>query len=122
MINSLIKNIFAAGFDPKNLMQPPEPLNPYYSSNGLTPGAILLILIGIRNFILFVGVVLIVIFIVIAAIKFMGSGGDEKKVEEAKKSLKYALIGAAITLAAFAILQTSVGLLRNASQQFNPIF
>lgn len=46
-----------------------------------------------------------IIFIVIAGIKFVTSSGDEKKLASASATLTYAIIGLAVTILAFVILQ-----------------
>ena len=46
-----------------------------------------------------------VFFIIIAGIKLMLSGGDPIKVEKAKNTFTYALIGLAVVLLSFVILQ-----------------
>ena len=45
------------------------------------------------------------IYIVMAGIKFVTSSGDEKKLASASSSLTYAIIGLAVTILAFVILQ-----------------
>ncbi len=45
-------------------------------------------------------------FAIIAGLKWMSSRGDQTKVEEAKKQLRAALIGAAIIFGTFTILET----------------
>ena len=44
-------------------------------------------------------------FIVIAGIKFVTSGGDPKKLASATSTLTYAIIGIAVTILAFVILR-----------------
>src|SRR3990170_2701073 len=46
-----------------------------------------------------------IIFIMIAGIKFVTSSGDEKKLASATSTLTYAIIGLAVTILAFVILQ-----------------
>ena len=46
-----------------------------------------------------------IIFIVMAGIKFITSSGDEKKLASASSTLTYAIIGLAVTILAFVILQ-----------------
>lgn len=46
-----------------------------------------------------------VFFIVLAGIKFLTSGGDPIKVEEAKKSLTFAIIGLIIILLVFVFIK-----------------
>lgn len=44
-------------------------------------------------------------FIVVAGIKFVTSGGDPKKLASASSTLTYAIIGLAVTVLAFVILR-----------------
>lgn len=53
---------------------------------------------------LLVGVVYFVWHFVMAGYHFISSGGDSKKIEEAKQEITYAFVGLAIVLALFAIL------------------
>ncbi|MBI4037496.1 hypothetical protein HY382_00445 [Candidatus Curtissbacteria bacterium] len=45
------------------------------------------------------------IFFIIAGIKFITSGGDQKKLASAQATVTYALIGAAVAILAFVILK-----------------
>src|SRR3990167_6269014 len=53
-------------------------------------------------------------FIVIAGIKFVTSGGDPKKLASATSTLTYAIIGLAVTILAFVILRIVQFFLRSA--------
>ncbi|HSX18867.1 MAG TPA: hypothetical protein VLE91_01900 [Candidatus Saccharimonadales bacterium] len=48
---------------------------------------------------------LAVIFIILSGLKFANAGGDEKKMEGARNTITYAIIGVAVTVLAFIILQ-----------------
>lgn len=48
---------------------------------------------------------LAVFFIVLSGIKFLTSGGDPSKVEGAKKSLTYAIVGLVIILMSFVVIK-----------------
>src|SRR3989338_3436211 len=48
---------------------------------------------------------LAVIFIVVAGIEFVTSGGDPKKLGSASSTLTYAIIGLAVTILAFVVLR-----------------
>lgn len=48
---------------------------------------------------------LALMFIVIAGIKFVTSGGDPKKLASASSTLTYAIIGLAVTVLAFVVLR-----------------
>lgn len=49
--------------------------------------------------------VISVFFIILAGIKFVTAGGDEKKVASAQATITYAIIGLVVTALAFIILQ-----------------
>lgn len=53
---------------------------------------------------IFVGVIALIIFI-FAGIKLINSGGDPKKVGEAKKTMTYAVIGVVIIFMSFFIIR-----------------
>ncbi len=65
----------------------------------------------IARFVIIVGVVLAVIFIVWGGIAFMFAGGAEDKATAAKERIKHGVIGAAVVLAVGVILQTVAGLI-----------
>ena len=49
--------------------------------------------------------VISVFFIILAGIKFVTAGGDEKKMASAQATITYAIIGLVVTILAFIILQ-----------------
>ena len=65
----------------------------------------------IARFLIIVGVVLAVIFIIWGGIMYMVAGGDEAKAGEAKTRIMNGVIGAAVVLAVGVILQTVAGLI-----------
>ncbi len=65
----------------------------------------------VANFLLIAGVILAVIFIVIAGIKYMYAGSDSTKVGEAQTMLKNGIIGAAIVMGVGVIIQTIAALI-----------
>lgn len=69
----------------------------------------------IRDFILIVGIIFIVIMIVWAGIQYVTAAGDEEQQEAAKGKIVGALIGAAIILAAFALIATIRNLVQSRS-------
>ena len=71
----------------------------------------------IARFLIVVGVVLAVIFIIWGGIAYMFAGGDETKAGTAKSRITNGIIGAAVVLAVGVILQTVAGLI--ASSFFN---
>lgn len=50
------------------------------------------------------GMVLAIVFIILSGIQWIASGGDEKKIEGARKRLTYSIIGLVVVLASFAIV------------------
>lgn len=48
-----------------------------------------------------------IIFIIVAGIKFITSGGDQKKLASAQATITYAIIGLAVTILAFIILRVT---------------
>lgn len=65
----------------------------------------------IARFLILVGVVLAVIFIIWGGIAYMFAGGAEEKTVAAKERIKNGIIGAAVVLAVGVILQTVAGLI-----------
>ena len=63
---------------------------------------------AILDIVITIGVPIIVIAIIFAGFQFIAAQGDPKKLEKAKKTLLYVLIGAGILLAAWAIAQAVV--------------
>lgn len=62
----------------------------------------------ILNIVLTIGVPLIVVAIIYAGYKFIAAQGNSEKLKEAKNTLVYVLVGAAILLAAYAIASVIV--------------
>lgn len=65
----------------------------------------------IARFLIVVGVILAVVFIIWGGIAYMFAGGDETKSTAAKDRIKNGIIGAAVVLAVGVILQTVAGLI-----------
>ena len=65
----------------------------------------------IARFLILIGVVLAVIFIIWGGIAYMFAGGDETKTAAAKSRIFNGIIGAAVILAVGVILQTVAGLI-----------
>lgn len=65
----------------------------------------------IARFLIIVGVILAVIFIIWGGITYMFAGGDDEKVKTAKSRIINGIIGAAVVLAVGVILQTVAGLI-----------
>jgi len=92
-------------FDIRGVFQPAQiisvPRGAIFSTSagfGYLASDILLILTGTAG-------AISLIFIVIAGIKFVTSGGDPKKLASASSTLTYAIIGLAVTILAFVILR-----------------
>lgn len=66
--------------------------------NPLKYGTIPEVVAAIANFIFIISIPITSLMVVIGGVMFMTSGGDPKKVEQAKKLLLYAVIGLAIIL------------------------
>lgn len=64
------------------------------------------IIVTISKFLIVVGAVLAVIFIIVAGIKYMYAGSDATQVKEAQTMLRNGIIGAAIVFGVGVILKT----------------
>ena len=69
------------------------------------------IIARIANFLIVISVIIAVIFIIWGGVKYMVSGGDEKKATEAKGIIFNGIIGAAVVLGVGVILNTVRALL-----------
>ena len=66
-------------------------------------------LTSILNVVYFIAGLVAIIVIAVAGIKYTSSRGDSGKVEEAKKTILYAVIGLAVTFFAFVITSFVAG-------------
>lgn len=87
-------------------------LNNLYPSVQFNANEFLLLIIAVRNLILFIGIVAGVIFIVLGGISYMRSGGDEAKVATARSQIIGGIIGLAVAVAVFLILNFIVDFVR----------
>lgn len=71
----------------------------------------------ITNTILYVVGIIAVIMLIIGGIKYVISGGDSKKVTDAKNTVLYAIIGLVIAVFAYAIVNFVISALPNSGQQ-----
>ena len=71
----------------------------------------------ITNTILYIVGVVAVIMLIIGGIKYVVSGGDSKKVTDAKNTVLYAIIGLVIAVFAYAIVNFVISVLPNSGQQ-----
>ena len=76
------------------------------ASGPLSAQNILDIITEIRNFLIVLGIIVVVIFVIWGGVDYISSRGDEAKVEAAKQKIIVAVIGAAIILMVFILLQT----------------
>lgn len=89
--------VFAAPIDPS--VGPPSE-----AINNITADDVVRIILNFRNW--FAGIVLIIAVaaVLVGAFMFMIAGGDDKKVELAKKILKNSIIGIVIALFAYGVV------------------
>ena len=78
---------------------------------GSNSDAVKVIVTNILNAIIGVSGLVAAIFIVVGSIQYMTSTGDSGKVEKAKKTILYALIGLVVCTLAFAIVNWTIGAL-----------
>ncbi len=71
----------------------------------------------ITNTILYIVGIIAVIMLIIGGIKYVISGGDSKKVTDAKNTVLYAIIGLVIAVFAYAIVNFVISALPNSGQQ-----
>ena len=71
----------------------------------------------ITNTILYIVGIVAVIMLIIGGIKYVISGGDAKKVTDAKNTVLYAIIGLVISFLAFAIVNFVIAALPSSSNQ-----
>ncbi|MBR2726087.1 hypothetical protein IKE87_02365 [Candidatus Saccharibacteria bacterium] len=71
----------------------------------------------VTNVILYIVGIIAVIMLIIGGIKYVISGGDAKKVTDAKNTVLYAIIGLVIAFLAFAIVNFVISTLPTASSQ-----
>ena len=73
----------------------------------------------ITNTILYIVGIIAVIMLIIGGIKYVISGGDAKKVTDAKNTVLYAIIGLVIAVFAYAIVNFVISALPYSGQQIN---
>ena len=87
----------------------PDPTSPVGGS-AITLADIQTYIERIASFLIIVGVILAVIFIIWGGIMYMAAGGDAAKATTAKSRIFNGIIGAAVVLGVGVILQTVAGL------------
>lgn len=73
----------------------------------------------ITNIVLYIVGIIAVIMLIIGGIKYVVSGGDAKKVTDAKNTVLYAIIGLVISFLAFAIVNFVISALPSSSSTNN---
>ena len=124
--NNFIKNIcflfilwisLGSGFVyAQNLPQLP-PLVPgvlqnYYTDQPLRALDVVYFLISVRNFLLYAGIVLIIIMLALAGLQMLTARGNEKGVQDAKNTLRWTVIAAIVILATYAIFSAIIAVSR----------
>ena len=71
----------------------------------------------VTNTILYIVGIIAVIMLIIGGIKYVVSGGDSKKVTDAKNTVLYAIIGLVIAFLAFAIVNFVISALPSSEKQ-----
>ena len=71
----------------------------------------------VTNTILYIVGIIAVIMLIIGGIKYVISGGDSKKVTDAKNTVLYAIIGLVIAFLAFAIVNFVISALPSSSKE-----
>ena len=73
----------------------------------------------VTNTILYIVGIIAVIMLIIGGIKYVTSGGDSKKVTDAKNTVLYAIIGLVISFLAFAIVNFVISALPSSDKNDN---
>lgn len=73
----------------------------------------------VTNTILYIVGIIAVVMLIIGGIKYVVSGGDSKKVTDAKNTVLYAIIGLVIAFLAFAIVNFVITALPNSDEDSN---
>ncbi len=73
----------------------------------------------VTNTILYIVGIIAVVMLIIGGIKYVVSGGDSKKVTDAKNTVLYAIIGLVIAFLAFAIVNFVITALPNSDEESN---
>ena len=73
----------------------------------------------VTNTVLYIVGIIAVIMLIIGGIKYVVSGGDSKKVTDAKNTVLYAIIGLVICFLAFAIVNFVISALPNSENKEN---
>lgn len=91
----------------------PQGLGQYFPQAGaVTAERLLGFLISIRNFLLYAGVIIAVIFLAIAGLQFITARGDETQIEKAKNSIRWAFFGLLFFFGIYVVFGLATALLR----------
>lgn len=108
------KNTFAAD----NVCSQLTPGTPVYRANGCGGSSttdISDVIINIINVVVGALGLVAVIFIVVGGVNYMTSAGDAGKIEKAKKTILYAVIGLVVAVLAFAIVNFAIRIINNSA-------
>ena len=75
----------------------------------------------VTNTVLYIVGVIAVIMLIVGGIKYVVSGGDAKKVTDAKNTILYAIIGLVICVLAFAIVNFVITALPSSDEENGPM-
>lgn len=100
----LMLSVLAMPFFALALNEPTPPIGS--EGSGIDLAEIQSLIERIAQFLILVGVIVAVIFIIWGGITWMAAGGNDENVEKAKSRIKNGVIGAAIVLGVGVILQT----------------
>lgn len=87
------------------------------TGTGLSQASVEYILIAVMNWLLAILGFIGIIAFVISGIQYLVSAGDDDTISTAKRNMKYSIIGVAVALSGYVIIQ-AVDALLNASSQF----
>ena len=92
---------------------------PQTQSTGLDIAGIKKLLSTVVDWLVIIGVVIAAIFIVTGGLKYMFAGGESEKADKAKTQLLNCIIGLAIVLGVYLIINTVLKLLGSGSELYN---
>lgn len=86
-----------------------------FPNQAWTAGDIIGLLDQFKNFLMFVGIILIIAMILISGLTMLLAAGNEQKVGMAKKMLLWSVLGAVVILGSIVILNTIIRVLQSKS-------
>lgn len=90
----------------------PGVLQNYYSQDPLEAIAVIRMLVSLRNLLLYAGIILVIAMLALAGIQMLMTRGEEKAVEQAKRTLKWTVIAALIIFGTYLIFSSIIALAR----------